>query len=198
LRLILLIIGFLLAISASGLPIDRITIVLGALGVGIGLGLQNIVNNLVSGIILIFESPFKIGDSIEVGNKKGRVKNLGIRSSRLLTSDGSEIVVPNADLLSGQVINWSVNNNMGRCEIILKVEPDNFESANDYILKILTNSANISKKNNPMILLNSLSDNFVELKAQFWINNIRNEQAVKSEIFMEIYRSLKEHNIKIM
>src|SRR6185312_14447692 len=84
-RLILLIIGFLLAVAASGLPIDKITIVLGALSVGIGLGLQSIVNNLVSGIILIFERPFEIGDFIELDNKKGRVRNIGIRSSKLVT-----------------------------------------------------------------------------------------------------------------
>src|SRR6185312_14257924 len=110
LRLILIIGGFLFAIVASGLPIDRITIVLGALGVGIGLGLQNIVNNLVSGIILIFERPFQIGDYIELNGKKGVVRDIGIRSSKMMTEDGTEIIMPNGDLLSGEVINWTVQN----------------------------------------------------------------------------------------
>ncbi len=87
-RLILIISGFLLAIGASGLPVDKITIVLGALGVGIGLGLQSIVNNLVSGIILIFERPFQIGDYIELNGKKGIVRDIGIRSSRMVTEEG--------------------------------------------------------------------------------------------------------------
>ncbi len=107
-RLIFIIVGFFLAVVASGLPIDKITIVLGALGVGVGLGLQNIVNNLVSGIILIFESPFQIGDYIELNGKKGIVRDMGIRSSRLVTEEGTEIIMPNGDLLSGEVINWTV------------------------------------------------------------------------------------------
>ncbi len=89
LRLILIILGFMLAIAASGLPVDKITIVLGALGVGIGLGLQTIVNNLVSGIILIFEQPFGIGDYIELNGKKGVVRDIGIRSSGLVTAEGT-------------------------------------------------------------------------------------------------------------
>ena len=83
-RLVLIIIGFMIAVAASGLPLDKITIVLGALGVGIGLGLQTIVNNLVSGVILIFEQPFRIGDYIEIGDKRGRVLDIGIRSSKLV------------------------------------------------------------------------------------------------------------------
>jgi small-conductance mechanosensitive channel len=78
----------LLAVAASGLPIDKITVVLGALGVGIGLGLQSIVNNLVSGIILFFDRPLRIGDVVEIGDKKGRVKAIGIRSSTCLQQMG--------------------------------------------------------------------------------------------------------------
>jgi potassium efflux system protein len=94
-RLILLCLGYLLAVAASGVPVDRITIVLGALGVGIGLGLQNIVNNFVSGIILIFDRPLQIGDVVEVGDKSGRVREIGLRSSTLLTQNGAEVIIPN-------------------------------------------------------------------------------------------------------
>jgi potassium efflux system protein len=121
-RLILIIIGFFLAVIASGLPIDKITIVLGALGVGVGLGLQNIVNNLVSGVILIFESPFQIGDYIELNGKKGIVRDMGIRSSRLVTEEGTEIIMPNGDLLSGEVINWTVQDSKVRIEVPITVE----------------------------------------------------------------------------
>ncbi len=89
-RLVLLITGFLLAVAALGLPVDKITVILGALGVGIGLGLQGIVNNFVSGIILIFDRPLRIGDTVEVGDQKGRVKEISIRSSTLLTPDGQK------------------------------------------------------------------------------------------------------------
>ena len=98
-RLILLIAGFLLAVAASGLAVDRITVILGALGVGVGLGLQSIVNNFVSGVILIFDRPLRIGDTVDIGDKRGRVKEIGIRSSTLLTEDGAEVIIPNGDVL---------------------------------------------------------------------------------------------------
>ena len=197
LRLVLLIVGFLLAVAASGLPIDRITIVLGALGVGIGLGLQNIVNNLVSGIILIFESPFRIGDSIEVNGRKGRVKDMGIRASKILTLDGSEIIVPNGDFLSSQVVNWSGNNNTVRSELLIKIEPESFAKVKEYILKVINSNTDVVKRIPPEVSINSISGNTAEIKVQFWINHIRREQELKSEILSGIYKALKENNIII-
>jgi small-conductance mechanosensitive channel len=196
LRLLLLILGFFLAVTASGLPIDRITLVLGALGVGIGLGLQNIVNNLVSGVILIFESPFQIGDSIEVGNKKGRVKDMGIRSSRLVSSEGSEIIVPNGDLLSGQVINWSVNKDVVRSEIIVKIDPDSFPIVKEYVLTLISNNQNIVKRMKPEVFINSIGNNVVEVKIWFWITNIRKEPEIKTDLLINLYKGLKDKNIK--
>lgn len=110
-RLVLLIAGFFLAVAASGLPIDKITFVLGALGVGIGLGLQGIINNFVSGIIIIFDRPIRLGDTVEVGGKKGRVKEISIRSSTILTDEGAEVIIPNGDVLSHNIINWTLSNN---------------------------------------------------------------------------------------
>ena len=89
-RLGILSAGILIAFAASGIPIDKLTIIIGALGVGIGFGLQNIVNNLVSGVILAFERPVQIGDAIEVGNRYGVIKEIGIRSGKIVTVEGSE------------------------------------------------------------------------------------------------------------
>ena len=147
-RLVLIIIGFFLAVIASGLPIDKITIVLGALGVGVGLGLQNIVNNLVSGVILIFESPFQIGDYIELNGKKGIVRDMGIRSSRLVTEEGTEIIMPNGDLLSGEVINWTVQNSRVRIEVPITVEAGpTLEQINEIVQETLKDNPDLSKDN---------------------------------------------------
>jgi potassium efflux system protein len=113
-RLILLIGGFLLAVAASGLPVDRITVILGALGVGIGLGLQGIVNNFVSGVILIFDRTLRIGDTVDIGDKRGRVKEIGIRTSTLITEEGAEVIIPNGDVLSRNIINWTLSDNYVR------------------------------------------------------------------------------------
>ncbi|MDJ1484608.1 mechanosensitive ion channel [Cytophagaceae bacterium YF14B1] len=198
-RLILLLLGFLLAIAASGLPIDKITIILGALGVGIGLGLQNIVNNLVSGVILIFERPFEIGDSIEVASKKGRVKDIGIRSSRLITAEGSEIIVPNGDLLSGHVVNWTLNNNHVRIEMIFKVGTGvDLETVKSYLQEEIMKNPNILSTTPPDILLSGISEKSFEIKVLFWISNIRKEQVIKSEILTSVYKRFVEQSVPII
>jgi len=196
-RLILIIAGFLLAIAASGLPVDRITIVLGALGVGIGLGLQNIVNNLVSGIILIFERPFQIGDYIELNGKKGVVRDIGIRSSRMMTEEGTEIIMPNGDLLSGEVINWTVRDSQVRIEVPLAVEAGHsFEELSAIVLDALKDHPDLSPDDKPRVLLNTANDKTVSFTVLVFISNIGQIQTMKSEILQLLIRKLAEKGIK--
>lgn len=198
-RLILIIAGFLIAIFASGLPIDRITIVLGALGVGIGLGLQNIVNNLVSGIILIFERPFQIGDYIELNGKKGVVRDIGIRSSKMMTEDGTEIIMPNGDLLSGEVINWTVRNNQLRIELPMTVQAGpgaSFEEISAIVTDALKDHPDLSHEDKPRVLLNSANDKTVSFTVMVYVGNIGQIQTIKSEIIRLLIGKLAEHQIK--
>jgi len=90
-----------------GVDLTKVTVLLGAFGVGIGFGLQSIVNNFVSGLILLFEQPIRVNDTVEVGSLCGIVRRIGIRSSIVLTRQGAEIIVPNSVLISEQVINWT-------------------------------------------------------------------------------------------
>jgi potassium-dependent mechanosensitive channel len=196
-RLVLIIIGFFLAVIASGLPIDKITIVLGALGVGVGLGLQNIVNNLVSGVILIFESPFQIGDYIELNGKKGIVRDMGIRSSRLVTEEGTEIIMPNGDLLSGEVINWTVQNSRVRIEVPITVEAGpTLEQINEIVQDTLKDNPDLSKDNKPKVLLSTANDKTLSFTIVAWVGNISQIQSLKSEILRLVYLRLKEKGIK--
>jgi len=197
-RLVLLAVGFLLATMASGLPLDKITIVVGALGVGVGLGLQNIINNLVSGIILIFERPFQVGDFIEVTGKTGRVKDIGIRASKLISLSGSEIIVPNGDLLSGHVINWTLSNNHIRVELGLKLNLDtDLDKAKELISEEILENPNTLHKVAPDILLSGVNGQVYDLKVLFWINNIRQEQVLKSEILAGIHRRFMQEGINM-
>jgi small-conductance mechanosensitive channel len=102
-----LLVGFLLAISAAGVDLNRVSILAGAFGVGIGFGLQNVVNNFVSGLILLYERPVQLGDTVEVGGHTGEVRRIGIRSSTLRTPQGAEVIVPNSSLIAERVINWT-------------------------------------------------------------------------------------------
>jgi small-conductance mechanosensitive channel len=182
---------------SSGLPIDKITIVLGALGVGVGLGLQNIVNNLVSGIILIFESPFEIGDYIELNGKKGIVRDMGIRSSRLVTEEGTEIIMPNGDLLSGEVINWTVQNSKVRIEVPITVEAGpTMEEINDIVQETLKDHADLSSENKPKVLLSTANEKTLSFTIVAWVGNISQIQNLKSEILRLMYLKLREKGIK--
>lgn len=198
-RLIIIVIGFLFAVTASGVPLDKITVLLGALGVGIGLGLQNIINNFVSGIILIFEKPFNIGDYIELADKKGKVLDIGIRSSKMLTSQGSRVIIPNGDLLSGRLVNYTQKNSQLKSEILFKV---NVESDLDLVKKLVTETINGAEdivKNAPrQILFNSIGADNVELKVLVWVKSVYVEASFKSYVLEQLYRKFKENNIKVM
>jgi len=195
-RLLLLMGGFLLAIFASGLPIDRITILIGALGVGIGLGLQSIVNNLVSGIILIFERPFRIGDLIEVGTRKGRIKEIGLRSSKLLTSDGSEVIIPNGDLLSERVVNWTLSNDFARMDFEFKISTDSdLNMAKHLILNQFDHNPLILSSNKPEILVEDVSETMMTLKVGVWISNVNQAGTFRSDFLSNIFQSFKQNNI---
>jgi potassium efflux system protein len=198
-RLIIIMVGFFLAVVASGLPVDKVTVVLGALGVGIGLGLQNIVYNLVSGVILIFEKPMQIGDYIEVADKKGRVQNIGIRASKLITSDGSEVIVPNGDILSSHMVNWTRSNNNRRTQLTMTIEPaSELQIAKDNIIDELKKSRYVIQDRPVEILLNTLSEESVQLSINVWINSIYKEQEFRSQILSDMYTRLAAKGIKIV
>ncbi|MBS1605297.1 MAG: mechanosensitive ion channel [Bacteroidetes bacterium] len=199
-RLILLIGGFLLAVAASGLSVDRITVILGALGVGVGLGLQNIVNNFVSGIILIFDRPVRIGDTVELGDKKGRVKEISIRTSTLLTDEGAEVIIPNGDVLSSRIVNWTLSNNHVRLAISFNIEkpanPDQIKE--DAIKDIVRKHPNVLKVREPQILLNTINSKTLELQVYFWIDDITKTPYTTGELRTAIYRQLDQAGITVL
>ncbi|MEH6306702.1 mechanosensitive ion channel [Olivibacter sp. CPCC 100613] len=197
-RLVLLIAGFLLAVAASGLPVDKITVVLGALGVGIGLGLQSIVSNFVSGIILIFDRTIRIGDVVELGNKKGKVKEIGIRSSTLLSDDGAEIIIPNGDILSNNIINWTLSNNNIRVNLTVTIaKPYDKEEVVEMIKKIIMDNEHVFKRKTPSIIISPLNGKWSTVKIFFWCN-LNNTDTPKSTISETVYQQLAEKNIETL
>ncbi len=199
-RLILLVGGFLLAVAASGLPIDKITVILGALGVGIGLGLQSIVNNFVSGIILIFDRPLRIGDTVEIGDNKGRVKEIGIRSSTLLTDEGAEVIIPNGDILSHNIVNWTLSNNHVRVSLSFTIDkpahPEDIEP--DTIRGIIKANPNVLERREPEIILNSLSSKTIEIKVFFWSKDFGKTNLTAGDIRTAIYEHLDKKGITVL
>lgn len=197
LKLILLVSGFLLAVAASGLAVDKITVILGALSVGIGLGLQNIVNNFVSGIILIFDRKLNIGDTVEIGDKKGRVRQISMRSSSLLTADGAEVIIPNGAILSNNFVNWSLNENYIRVELTFTVDKIS-KDIREEIPRIIKSLDGVVKKKAPEILTNIVTSQSTQLKIYFWCEDVTVRDQLRSEAYSAISKYLEQEGIKIM
>jgi potassium efflux system protein len=198
-KLVVICIGYLLAIAASGLPMDKITIVLGALSVGVGMGLQNIVNNFVSGIILIFDRPLQLGDTIEVKGYSGKVKEMGIRSSTLLTEDGGEVIIPNGDLLSNSIVNWTLSNNQKRENLEFKLRTDKTkETIEEIVLNVLKNSDLISKSKDPNLFFVSVNDSEINIKVFFWCTNVNKTEWTKSEMRFVLHKTFRENEILVL
>ncbi len=196
-KLVLLVAGFLLAVAASGLAIDKITVILGALSVGIGLGLQNIVNNFVSGIILIFDRTLHIGDTVEIGDKKGRVRQISMRSSTLLTPEGAEVIIPNGAILSNNFVNWSLNENYIRVELTFTVDKISKDTREE-ITNIIKSLKDVVKKKEPEILINTVTSQSTQLKIYFWCDDVIERDRAKSEAYSAVSKYLEEKGIKIM
>jgi potassium-dependent mechanosensitive channel len=198
LRLIIITLGFLLAVAAAGIPIDKITIVIGALGVGIGFGLQNIVNNLVSGIILAFERPINIGDQIEVGGRLGKVMEIGIRSSKLGTFEGAEVVIPNGDLLNQHLVNWTLSSNNRRVEVLVGVRYGaDLKMVKQLLENVVKERAGVMPIPAPLVLVNQFGDSSIEFRLLFWTDDINNWVNLKSDVLEEIDVVFKQHGIEI-
>ncbi len=196
-RLSIWTLGFLIAVAAAGIPLDRLSFMLGALGIGIGFGLQNIVNNLVSGIIIAFERPIQVGDIIEVGNMKGTVEEIGVRSSKMKNSEGADIIVPNGDLLSQHLINWTMQDNLKRIEFLMVVPYlKDFNKMKNIIQARLAENKMILQKPNPSVIIQSFTDKGIELKIMCWVPDLTKAGLVRSEVMADIYYSLFDVNIE--
>jgi small-conductance mechanosensitive channel len=186
-RLLVLIGGYMLAIAASGLPLDKLTFLLGALGVGIGMGLQSIVNNFVSGIILIFDGSLKIGDEVMVGGQEGKVKEIGLRASTVNTADGAEVIIPNGNILSQNIVNWTFSNNEKRLVLQFSLSGKEMDAnmINEVINSTVKNIPNVIANRNPVILYTKVTPESCSITVRFW-SVINKADLVKSEAMLQL------------
>jgi len=186
-RLLVLIGGYLLAIAASGLPIDKLTFLLGALGIGIGMGLQGIVNNFVSGIILIFDGSLQIGDEIEVSGLAGKVKEIGLRSSTLSTADGADIIIPNGTILSQNIVNWTYSNNEKRVVLTFSLWGEELDAnvINEVINDTINGIEHVISKKKPVILYTKVTTDTCSLTVRFWSTTSHGD-LVKSQAMLQL------------
>jgi potassium efflux system protein len=191
-------IGFLVAVSMAGLDLQKFTILAGALGVGIGFGLQNIVNNFVSGLILLFERPVKIGDTVTIGEDWGIISRIGLRSTVVETFDRSELIVPNADLISQKVTNWTFSSKVVRVKLPVGVA---YGSPLDKVLEILNRAArehpDVLSYPEASTIFESFGNSSIDFTLRFWVHTIDDRMKVRSEVAVIVDRLFREENITI-
>lgn len=194
----LITLGFLLAVGAMGIGMDKITILLGAFGVGLGFGLQTIINNFVSGMILVFERPVQVGDSVEVGGVKGRITRIGIRSSTVRTFDGADVTLPNGTLLSDALTNWTMSDRHRRLEVSVGVA---YGTDPDVVIHLmeraLAEQGGLLEKPAPMILFTGFGDSSLDFSVRAWVEDNDMYVTVQSDLALRINRILAENDIEI-
>ena len=191
-------VGFLLAVSALGVDLNRITILAGAFGVGLGFGLQGLVNNFVSGLIVLFERPVHVGDSIRLGDVIGRVQRIGIRSTTVRTPEGAEVIVPNASLVAEKVTNWTHAGHRRRVDTQVGVA---YGNAPDKVLELLRAVAalqpGIITTPPPVALLLGFGSIALNFELRAWTNRPEQWIEVRSELNVAVYAALQAAGIEI-
>jgi small-conductance mechanosensitive channel len=191
-------VGFLVALMVLGVNLDRFTILGGAFGVGVGFGLQNVVNNFVSGLIVLFERPVRVGDNVQIGEVRGDVQRIGIRSSIVRTGEGAEVIVPNSMLVAEKVTNWTPFAQRRRIDIQVNVA---YGTAPDRVLKILTEVAaaqpDVSSEPAPLSLFLGFGTSALGFALWVWTVQLDRAHIIKSELGLAIYAALTEAGISL-
>lgn len=194
----LLVLGFILALAIIGVDLTKFTIIAGAFGVGIGFGLQNIVNNFVSGLILLFERPVNVGDTIQVGEDDGELARIGLRASVLRTFQGSEVIVPNGDLISSKVVNWTLSDQQRRIEINVGVA---YGTDPRSVIEILTqvgaDHTDVLKDPGPRALFIGFGDSSLDFQLRAWTDKFDHWVVIKSDLSLAIHDALRDRQIEI-
>jgi potassium efflux system protein len=166
---VFLLLIFPVILSMAQVELNKFTPLTGALGVGVGFGLQNIVNNFVSSLILLYERPIHVDDTIEVGGLVGTVRRIGARSSTGLTFQGAEVIVPNSSLLSNQVINWTLSSPLRRVDIPVGVA---YGTDPERVIKLLVGVAEscpgVLRERAPMAFFTGFGESALLFELRFW------------------------------
>lgn len=198
-KFVIIIVGSIVIIQSAGIDLSALSLLAGALGVGIGFGLQNITNNLVSGIIILFENPIKVGDRIEVGDISGDVVNISVRATTILTNDNISIIVPNSEFISNTVINWSHNDRNIRLKIPVGVSySEDPEQVRDLLMSVADSNENVLKDPEPVVFFEEFGDSSLNFTLLVWTASyIDKPKRLISEINFAIFKIFQENSVEI-
>ncbi len=190
--------GLMVALAAAGFEISQLAIVVGALSVGIGFGLQNVVNNFVSGLILMFERPIQPGDVVEVSGTSGKVREIGMRATTLTTFEGADVVVPNGVLLNEKLINWTLSDMDRRIDVNVGVAYGNDpRQVLELLMEVTRSTPGITDQPAPSILFSGFGASSLDFAIRSWTNNFGDWVTIRSDLHVRVYEALRQAGIEI-
>jgi small-conductance mechanosensitive channel len=193
LQYLILTVGFLMWLAALGMDLNKVTVLAGALGVGIGFGLQSVVNNFVSGLILLFERPIHVGDTVEVGNLLGEVHHIGIRASKVRTRQGADIIVPNAQLVTDKLTNWTLGDRLRRIEVPVGM---NYGATPSKVIEVLEQVAQahpmVLRHPPPQALLMGYGDSSINYELRAWTDQFEDWRRIRSDLAVAVYDAVQQ------
>ncbi|MBT1075700.1 mechanosensitive ion channel family protein [Geobacter grbiciae] len=198
-RYTIIAIGFIIILQTAGIDLTTLNVLAGAVGIGVGFGLQNIVNNLVCGILILFERPIKVGDRIVVGNVEGDVVHIGGRSTTVVTNDNITIIVPNSKFITENVVNWSHNERKVRFRIPVSVAYESdVQQVERLLLDVAAANPDVLEKPAPGVRLMEFGDNGLNFELRVWSTTLIHRRGLlTSNLNYAVYRSFVEHGIEI-
>ena len=195
---VLVTVGFLLALLALGFDLTSLTIIVSSLGIGIGFGLRAIVNDFISGLILLFERPVKVGDYIDIGGGWAVVKRIGLRSTTVQTFDQADVIVPNGDLITKQVTNWTHSDRSVRLIIPVRVAyGSDVPLVIETLINCATANAKVAKTPEPQVLFMHFGENSLDFELRVWVSDVNNMLELQSELHQEIDQRFRQLGIDL-
>ena len=193
-----LLVGFFVALAVLGVDFTKVTILAGAFTVGVGFGLQTVINNFVCGLILLFERPIKVGDVVQVDTDIGEVRRIGIRACVIRTAEGSEIIVPNGTLISNKVTNWTYSDRYRAVEVPVSVARGvDLQRLLELLKSVAANHESIAKEPAPQAYIVNFAPGAVSLQLQAWTDRYEDWVQVRSDLSLAVDQALTRENITI-
>ncbi len=198
-KYLIIVLGLLIIIQSVGIDLSTLSILAGALGVGIGFGLQNVTDNFISGIIILFERPIKVGDRIELNNIYGDVIEINARSTTIVTNDNINIIVPTSEFISKTVINWSHTDRKVRFRFAVGVSyNEDPAKIRNLLLKVADENEGVLKTPPPDVWFDAFGESSLDFYLSIWTTDYINRPMIlKSQLYFAIFKKFKEHGIEI-
>ncbi len=194
-----LVIGTMIGLQTLGFELTSLTVVAGALGVGLGFGLRNIIENFVSGLIILGERPIQLGHRIEVGDTIGRVVRIGARSTAVLTNDNIRIIIPNSELITGRVVNWSHGDSQIRLRIPVGVSyRSDVQLVQKLLLEVASANESVLENPAPAVIFVEFGESALNFELRVWTRELLDRPGrLTSQLNFSIWEKFREHNIEI-